>query len=38
MSVRARAFTANDIENVAGNPLPGKRGLQPSKGNVEHEL
>lgn len=32
MSVRARAFTTNDIENVAGNPLQGKRGLQPSKG------
>jgi hypothetical protein len=32
MSVRARAFTSNDIENVAGNQLQAKRGLQSSKG------
>lgn len=32
MSVRARAFSTNDIENVAGNQLQAKRGLQPSKG------
>ena len=37
MSVRARVISTNpnDIENVAGNPLQAKRGLQSSKGNVE---
>ena len=35
MSVRARVTNPNDIENVAGNPLQAKRGLQSSKGNVE---
>jgi len=32
MALRPRAFSTNDTENVFGNPLQAKRGLQTSKG------
>jgi len=32
MALRARATSTNDLENVIGNPLQGKRGLQTSTG------
>jgi len=32
MALRARANSTNDLENVIGNPLQGKRGLQTSTG------
>jgi hypothetical protein len=32
MALRARAFSSNNVENVIGNPLQGKSGLQKSNG------
>jgi len=32
MALRARAFSTNNVENVIGNPLQGKSGLQKSTG------
>jgi hypothetical protein len=32
MSLRSRAFSTNNVENVIGNPLQGKSGLQKSTG------
>ena len=34
MALRARAFSSNNVENVIGNPLQGKSGLQKSNGMV----
>jgi len=34
MALRSRAFSTNDVENVIGNPLQGKRGLQSSIGTT----
>jgi len=34
MALRSRAFSTNNVENVIGNPIQGKRGLQSSVGTT----